>query len=255
MGLEERVAKIVKASENPTFAPGVPLAPEFASMFAHAKETAFSGVRQYLPKGVEPELALFMLVTLPVLTVALRTADENSRRPKPPPLPPGYRPPRLVRFPNSPAKVDAEAVAEARRARQAQEEADAVKELGKGLAAAPVPAAVTPAAVPATATAAAVADLEDGVAAAVAANPDAMTAELARLRKELAAAGKLAVKVEALERANARLMGQVAELSKQPSLEEIRLRAEKEAMRYVFFVCVCARDERTFAVETLTRLD
>lgn len=234
MGLEERVAKIVKASENPTFAPGVPLAPEFASMFAHAKETAFSGIRPYLPKGVEPELALFMLVTLPVLTVALRTADENSRRPKPPPLPPGYRPPRLVRFPNSPAKVDAEAVAEARRARQAQEDVDAVKMLRKELAMAaePVPAAT------ATATDVAVADLEDGVAAAVAANPDAMTAELARLRKELAAAGKLAVKVEALERANARLMGQVAELSKQPSLEEIRLRAEKESMRCVFFVCV-----------------
>ncbi len=74
-------------------------------MFSAAKDTAFNGVRPYLPRGVEPELALFMLTTLPVLTVALRTADENYRRPKPPPLPPGYVPPRVVRFPNSPAKV------------------------------------------------------------------------------------------------------------------------------------------------------
>ena len=105
MELEERVRNTVRTVDNPTFAPGVPLAPEFVSMLDNAKNTAFNGVRPYLPKGVEPELALFMLTTLPVLTVALRTADENSRRPKPPPLPPGYRPPRVVRFPNSPAKV------------------------------------------------------------------------------------------------------------------------------------------------------
>ena len=83
--LEQRVRSNVRSVENPLFAPGVPLAAEFTSMLAQAKETAFDGVRPYLPKGVEPETALFMLVTLPVLTVALRAADENSRRPMPPP--------------------------------------------------------------------------------------------------------------------------------------------------------------------------
>lgn len=226
MEFEERVSQVVKTTDNPTFAPGVPLAPEFASMISKAKETAFNGIRPYLPKGAEPELALFMLVTLPVLTVALRSADENSRRPKPDPLPPVSRPPRITRYPNSPAKVDAAAVAEARKEREARADVDAVATLRKELAARGL------AAVPAEEGAPAAEVLHGGVAKAVAEKPDAITAELARLREELAAAGKLAAKVEALERANARLMGQVADLSKTPSIEEVRLRAEKEAKRY-----------------------
>lgn len=129
-------------------------------------------------------------------------------------------------------KVDAEAAAEARKAREAQNDIEAVKALReelsvRGLAA--VPADSTASSV--SAAAAAVVNLEGGVAAAVAAKPEAMTAELARLRGELAAAGKLATKVEALERANARLMAEVSELRKEPSLEEIKLRVEREAAR------------------------
>lgn len=235
MEFEERVGELVKTTDNPTFAPGVPLAPEFASMLSKAKETAFNGIRSYLPKGTEPELALFMLVTLPVLTVALRSADENSRRPKQDPLPAGAPPPRITRYPNSPAKVDAEAVAEARKEREAQADVEAVAKLREELAERSLAAVPVPEGAPAVETAA-VEGLHGGVAAAVAEKPDAITAELARLREELAAAGKLAAKVEALERANARLMGQVAELGKTPSIEEVRLRAEKEATRYVCVV-------------------
>ncbi|CAN0087826.1 unnamed protein product, partial [Hapterophycus canaliculatus] len=211
-------------------------------MLSRAKETAFNGVRPYLPRGGEPELALFMLVTLPVLTVALRAADENYRRPKPPPLPPGYRPPRpprTVRFPNSPAKVDAEAAAEARKAREAEEDIKIVKALRQELAAkAPIGAAAAAAAgtgaasPPALGGATAVPEeTAAAVVEAVAADPDAVVAELSRLRRELAAAGRLAAKVEALERANARLVGQVADLSRQPSPEAVRLSVEKEATR------------------------
>lgn len=211
--LEQRVHGNVRSVENPLFAPGVPLATEFTSMLAQAKETAFAGVRPYLPKGVEPELALFMLVTLPVLTVALRSADENSRRPMPPPLPKGepLSPrPRITRFPNSPAKVDAAAVAEARAARELLEAEQAV---------AAAEAEAEAAAVAAAAAAAAVAVVGPGAVAAAAApvGSNKLTAELERLQAELAAATKLAAKVEALETANARLMAQVADLSKQPA--------------------------------------
>ncbi len=139
------------------------------------------------------------------------------------------------------SKVDAEAVAEARKAREAQEDIEAVAALREELSArglAAVPAAAVAAAggaaaatIPVAAAAETVVELEGDVAAAVAAKPDAMAAELARLRRELAAASKLAAKVEALERANARLMGQVADLSQPPSLEEMQLRAETEAKR------------------------
>lgn len=206
--------------ENPLFAPGVPLAAEFTSMLAQAKETAFAGVRSYLPKGVEPELALFMLVTLPVLTVALRSADENSRRPMPPPAPKSETrspPPRITRFPNSPAKVDAAAVAEARAARELQEAEKAVVVAAAEAEAASVAAAAA-AAAPAVVPGAAGAGLAGGVSAAAAAGSDKLRKELEKLQAELAAATKLAAKVEALETANARLMAQVADLSGQPDL-------------------------------------
>ena len=211
--LEQRVHGNVRSVENPLFAPGVPLATEFTSMLAQAKETAFAGVRSYLPKGVEPELALFMLVTLPVLTVALRSADENSRRPMPPPLPKGkplHPPPRITRFPNSPAKVDAAAVAEARAARELleAEQAVAVAAAEAEAAVAAAAAAAVPVVVPGAV----------GVVAAAAAGTNKLTTELERLQAELAAATKLAAKVEALETANARLMAQVADLSKQPAV-------------------------------------
>ncbi|CAM9835433.1 unnamed protein product, partial [Laminaria digitata] len=209
--LEQRVKGNIRSVEHPLFAPGVPLAAEFTSMLADAKETAFSGVRSYLPKGVEPELALFMLVTLPVLTVALRSADENSRRPMPPPAPKSDTaspPPRITRFPNSPAKVDAAAVAEARAERELQE-AETAAEAAAAAAAAPV-------VVPGEALTVAGVGVGGGgaAAAAVAAGgPDRLRAELERLQVELAAATKLAAKVEALETANKRLMTQVADLS------------------------------------------
>lgn len=123
--------------------------------------------------------------------------------------------------------------AEARKAREAQADIEIVSALREELSRAGGPGSVS-----VSAAAAAVVDLEGGVAAAVAAKPEAMTAELARLRGELAAAGKLAAKVEALERANARLLVEVADLRKEPSMEEIKLRAEKEAARCV---CVCGR--------------
>lgn len=216
------------AVEHPLFAPGVPVAPEFTRIMDQAKETSLRNLRPYLPKSVEPELALFMLATLPVVTVALRAADENSRRPKPLPLPEGYVAPRVVRFPNSPAKVDAEAVAEARAAREAAEAASAAASAAAAVAA-PTPAAVSEA--EAELDVKLEADLENGVVAAAEADPEGLRAELARLRGELAAATKLTAKLEALERANARLMSQVADLSEQPSLQEMQRRAEKEEAR------------------------
>lgn len=222
--------------DNPVFAPEVPLDPEFTSMLSQAKETAFQRIRSYLPKGVEPELALFMLVTLPVLTVALRAADENSRKPKEPSPPEGFRAPRITRYPNSPAKADAEAVAEARAA--------AAAVTAKALAAAAVAAATDAVTITcpgdtATATStvtATTSGLKDGVNAAAEADPERLRAELAQLRMELAATNKLATKLEALERANLRLMEQVANLSKQPSLQEIQSRAEREEARYRLFL-------------------
>ena len=222
--LEHRVHSNIKTVENPLFAPGVPLAAEFTSMLSHAKETAFSRARSYLPKGVEPELALFMLVTLPVLTVALRSADENSRRPMPPPLSESdtaARPPRVTKFPNSPAKVDAAAVAEARAVREAAA-AEVAVELAAKEAESAAAAAEAAAAAPVAELLAEGAGVEvaAAVGAAMAAGPDSMRAELEKLQAELAAATKLAAKVEALEKANARLITQVADLSKQPELAE-----------------------------------
>lgn len=184
-------------------------------MFSRAKETVFSAMRPYLAKGVEPELALFMLATLPVITVALRAADEQSRRPMEAPRPLDYRPPRVVRYPKSPAKADQKLIAKDR----AQYATAAVT--APGDAAADVMDSVDEA------------NLTGDVKAAVAVEDgeEKLRAELKRLRRELASATMLAGKVEALERANARLMKQVAELSMPPSPEEIQRLAEKEAER------------------------
>lgn len=144
-------------------------------------------------------------------------------------------------YPRPTHKVDADAVAEARQAREAENDIVAVRALREELSARGLAAVPADGAASVSAAAAAVVDLEGGVAAAVAAKPETMTAELARLRGELAAAGKLAAKVEALERANARLMVEVADLRKEPSLEEIKLRADREAARCVFVVSLSCR--------------
>lgn len=235
--LEQRVQNNIKTLDNPLFASGVPLSPEFTSMFNQAKENALKITKPFLPKGVEPELAIFMLATLPVLTVALRAADENSRRPKAPPLSPAarvapkYRPPRSTRFPNSPAKVDAEAFGEARAVEAAAKAAaEAAAEAAAKVAATSPVTTVESAEV---GVAAAAGGLKGGVEAAVAVGEDKLRAELTRLREDLSATTKLAAKLEALEKANARLMEQVSALSKQPSLQDMDVRAEKEKARWV----------------------
>lgn len=184
-------------------------------MFSQAKETVFSAMRPYLAKGVEPELALFMLATLPVITVALRAADEQSRRPMEPPRPLDYRPPRVVRYPNSPAKADQRLIAEDR----AQYATTAVT--------APVAAAAN------VMDSVGTTNLTEGVEAeaAVEDGEEKLRAELKRLRIELASATMLTGKVEALERDNARLMKQVAELSKPPSPKKTQRLAKKKAER------------------------
>lgn len=186
-------------------------------MFSQAKEAVFSAMRPCLAKGVEPELALFMLATLPVITVALRAADEQSRRPMEPPQPLDYRPTRVVRYPNSPAKVDQKLIAEDR----AQYAATAVT--------APVVAAAASNVTDSVSTANLTRDVE--AEAVVEDVEEKLRVELKRLRLELASATMLTGKVEALEKANARLIKQVAELSRPPSPEDIQRLAEKEAER------------------------
>lgn len=220
--------------QNPLFPSGVPLDPEFTSMFSAAKQTAAKSL-SLKPSQIEPttDLAIFMLATLPVLTVALRAADVNSRRSMPPR---GQITPRIVRFPNSPAKVDREAVEEARAAAAAAVAA----------AASVAPTSVVPDANAETVSVETIpkkvktivakeiltgVGLGRDVAAAVAADPVVLQAELTRLRSELQSATKLAEKVRALETANARLSGQVAELSRRPAPEELLRQAERREAR------------------------
>ena len=177
-------------------------------MFSRAKESALSAVRPYLAKGVEPELALFMLVTLPVVTVALRAADEQSRRTMEEPGPPASFPPK---------------------ADQNRAKARLFPWVKKGQTV----SVATPVGVANLEEVMAEVSVGGGVVAAVAEEnrEDRLRAEMKRLQEELTSATKLAAKVGALERANARLMKEVADLSKPLSPEEIHRLAEKENER------------------------
>lgn len=249
MEFEQRVRFSIKTAKHPLFPSGVPLAPEFTSMFSAAKASAAKALSPYLTQkelDAATELSIFMLVTLPVLTVALRSADANSRRPMPPrgqPLAPP--PPRIVKFPNSPAKVDREAVAEARAANEARKAAAAAAGASEAAAAATVvpgtnsgavtfgSSTVVPEEVKTVVAAEILSEvgLAGEVVVAAAADPGKLEAELKRLRSELAATTKLAEKVKALEQANARLSGRIAELNRQPSAEEVLRRAEVQEAR------------------------
>lgn len=226
MEYEQGVRSRIKSAEHPLFPSGVPLAPEFTSMFSAAKASAAKALNPYLTQreiDAAAELSIFMLATLPVLTLALRAADANSRRPmlprgQPPPPPPV----RIVKFPNSPAKVDREAVAEASKA-AATATATVI----------PGTAAVVPEEVKTVVAAEILSEvgLAGEVATAAAADPTKLEAELKRLRSELATKTQLAEKVKALEQANARLSGRIAELNRQPSPAEVLRRAEQQDAR------------------------
>lgn len=69
------------------------------------------------------------------------------------------------------------------------------------------------------------------VATAAAADPLKLESELRRLRSELSAVSKLSEKVKALEEANDRLGGRIAELNRELSPEAIRKRIEMEEER------------------------
>lgn len=261
---QERVRGITEKAENPAFASGVPLAPEFNALFSSAKKTAFDSVlRPLLGPKADPDFAFLVLASLPVLTVALRTADVNSRQPMLPRQPLEPKKPRLVKFPNSPAKVDREAVEEARALAAAAREAAAKKaemeaemEAVKSGEAVQIPvdasgavagasdaAGIEAAApetfmvVPQAARKAIARELLTGVglgrevAAAVTADAESLQAELRRLKKELRVADELGTKVRALEEANLRLTAKVEELLKRPTPEEALKMVEEQKAR------------------------
>lgn len=252
----------MQKSGNPAFASGVPLAPEFNALFTNAKEAAYNTlIRPAIGPNADRDFALLVLATLPVITVALRSADANSRRPMSPPSTPREKKPRIVKFPNSPAKVDREAVEEARAMAAAAKEAAAKKaaivlepddamqvEVPAGVAKDAAPAVVADAGegtaeafivVPQEAKNAITRDilsqvgLAGDVAAAVTANPEKLRTELNRLRKELRMATELEAKLEALEEANMRLSEKVEELLKRPTPEEALRIAEEQKARWV----------------------
>lgn len=251
---QERVRGMTEKAENPAFASGVPLATEFDALFSGAKKTAFDSLlRPFLGPKANPDFAFLVLATLPVLTVALRTADKNSREPMLPRQPPQPKKPRLVKFPNSPAKVDREAVEEARALAAAAKEAAAKKAAmeaemaavksdeavkifvdASGIEAA---APETSMVVPEAARKAIARELLTGVglgrevAAAVTADAASLQAELSRLKKELRVADELGSKVRALEEANLRLTAKVEELMKRPTPEEALKMVEEQQAR------------------------